>query len=147
MVNLWPEAPRRRPQAAGGRSEPQPSKKKREMKIVKVKRIPLGKDFYALNLCGVLLTKGPLGPVELNHELIHTAQIKEMAYVLFYLWYVAEWLVRMVQYRGYTRGYFNISFEREAYACQNDLHYRAQRKPYSWTKYLVRPRRRSTQKK
>ena len=32
--------------------------------------------------------------------------------------------------------YFNISFEREAYANQWDEHYLEHRRPYSWTKYL-----------
>lgn len=106
------------------------------MRVIINKVIPFGRGFYAINLCGVLFAKGQCNEVTINHEEIHTAQIKELGYVFFYIAYVAEWLVRMVQYRGWVKGYFNVSFEREAYANQGDLLYLRRRKHYCFLKYM-----------
>lgn len=57
---------------------------------------------------------------DLNHELIHTAQMRELGYVPFYILYVLEWIWRLFR-KG--NAYSNISFEREAYAHQNDPDY------------------------
>lgn len=105
------------------------------MKIIYNKIIPFGKGFYALNLFGVLFAKGPCDAVTINHEQIHTAQIKELGYVFFYIVYLIEWAIRMVQYRGYVKGYLNISFEREAYANQYNLKYLQSRKHFSFKRY------------
>ena len=72
----------------------------------------------------------------INHESIHTKQMKEMLYIPFYLWYGVEWLVKLFKYG--KDSYYNISFEREAYANQYDLKYLSNRKPYSWWKYLIK---------
>ena len=77
-----------------------------------------------------------MGRVDVNHEYIHTLQQREMLFVPFYLWYVMEWGIKMVKYRNLHKAYSNISFEREAYACQYDLRYRYRRKPYAWMSYL-----------
>ena len=67
---------------------------------------PIG--FKCINLFGVLFVrKGThMRDIELNHEAIHTAQMKEMLYVFFYLWYVVEWIVRLFK-KG--NAYRNIS--------------------------------------
>lgn len=70
---------------------------------------------------------------DINHELIHTEQMKEMIYVFFYLWYFVEWLVRLF---GKGNAYRNISFEREAYDNDDNLNYLNERKPFVWMKYL-----------
>ncbi len=106
------------------------------MKIIYNKLIPFGKHFYAINLFGVLFAKGPCNEVVINHEQIHSAQIKELAYIFFYIAYVVEWLVRIIQYRGYINGYRNISFEREAYANQHNLNYLSTRRKYNFIKYI-----------
>lgn len=75
--------------------------------------------------------------VELDHEYIHTMQQIEMLFLFFYLWYGIEYLVRLVQYRGNRmQAYYNISFEREAYANEKYPDYKLYRRLYSWTKYL-----------
>ena len=95
----------------------------------------LRKGFTAVNLPGVLVVRPgvELTPQLLNHERIHTAQMRELLYVGFYVLYVAEWLVRLL-HRG--NAYRNISFEREAYANQHDLTYLSRRKHYSWRHYV-----------
>lgn len=108
------------------------------MKIIYNKIIPFGRSFYALNLFGVLFAKGPCDAVTINHEKIHTAQIKELGYVFFYIVYLIEWAIRIVQYRGYVNGYMNISFEREAYANESNLNYLQSRKLFSFKHYYKR---------
>lgn len=107
------------------------------MRIVINKIIPFGKNFYAINLFGVLFVKGPCSPMLINHEKIHTAQIKDLLYLFFYLAYVVEWLVRLLQFRNGYEAYRNISFEREAYANQKNLKYLNGRKRYSFLNYLT----------
>lgn len=106
------------------------------MKVIVNKFIPIGRRFYAINLFGVLFAKGPCGRVTINHESIHTAQIKELLYVPFYIVYVIEWLVRcMILHNGY-KAYRNISFEREAYANESDEGYLARRRVFAFLRYM-----------
>lgn len=108
------------------------------MIIIKNRIIPFGKNFYAINLFGVLFAKGDCDSVTINHELIHTAQIKELGYIFFYILYLIEWSVRVVQYRGFQKGYSNISFEREAYQNQCDMSYRNNRRKFGFIHYMCR---------
>lgn len=43
------------------------------------------KSFIAINLFGIIVTCEELSKEELNHELIHTAQARELLYIPFYL--------------------------------------------------------------
>ena len=107
------------------------------MKIVRNNIIPF-KGYKAVNLFGILFVRGDsvIGSVDINHESIHTEQMKEMLYVFFYLWYGIEWLVRLVQYRNAHTAYRNIGFEREAYMNQGNMGYLQGRGRYAWVKYL-----------
>ena len=62
------------------------------MKIIHNNWFPFGR-YKAINLFGILFSKEVLTEEELNHETIHTAQMKEMLYIFFYLWYVIEYIV------------------------------------------------------
>lgn len=115
------------------------------MKIIFNKYIPF-KGFLAINLFGVLFVrKRPNGenPVlsksTINHENIHTEQMKEMGYIFFYLWYFIEWLFRCLKLVFVASSpYYDISFEREAFDNQNNLDYICNRKHFSWLKYLFK---------
>ena len=74
--------------------------------------------------------------VLLNHERIHIRQQLELLIVLFFIWYGIEFLVRLIRYKNRRVAYYNISFEREAYANEKDLHYLKQRSFWSFLKYL-----------
>lgn len=105
------------------------------MKVIKNRFIPfkIG-DLMAINLFGVVFLRREytMRPDELNHEAIHTAQMRELGYVPFYMLYVAEWLVRLFM-KG--NAYMNLTFEREAYGHQRDLGYLAHRKHFAqWRK-------------
>jgi hypothetical protein len=51
----------------------------------------------------------------------------------FYLWYGVEWVIRLF---GRGNAYRNISFEREAYANQDDILYLDTRRPFYFLKYM-----------
>ena len=52
----------------------------------------MAQSYYAICLFGFIFARRPLTAVELNHERIHAVQQRELLYVPFLLWYVAEWL-------------------------------------------------------
>ena len=106
------------------------------MPVIKNKLLPFGKNYFAINLFGIIFAKGECSVLTLNHEKIHTRQMLELLVLPFYLLYVIEWLVRLCQYRNSFIAYHNISFEREAYAHGDDLNYLKNRKPFSFLKYL-----------
>lgn len=101
------------------------------MKLIYNSIIPF-KGFAAINIFGVIFArKGKsLPPHTINHEKIHTAQMRELLYIGFYLLYIAEWVYRLI---FHTRtAYRGISFEREAYKHQNDYDYILwKRKPFA----------------
>ena len=106
------------------------------MKIIYNNIIPV-KGFSAINLFGFVFSRkecAPLSESTINHERIHTAQMKELLYVFFYLFYLLEWLIKLFRYG--KRSYYNISFEREAYSNEYDASYLRKRKRYSFLKHI-----------
>ena len=104
----------------------------RRHKVFIVRRLLIGKDFLAICLCGFVFSVRPLDATELNHELIHSAQQKELLYLPFFVWYVIEWLVLLLKYRDRMEAYRHIRFEKEAYRHQNDLDYLKKRRHYQY---------------
>lgn len=105
------------------------------MLIINSKILPFGKNYVAINLFGVIFTKARLTADGLRHEKIHTYQQVEKLFIGFYIWYIVEWLIRLMQYRNLHRAYANISFEREAYANQHIVDYKKRRRHYAWIHY------------
>jgi len=101
-------------------------------RIIRIKRRSFMKSFIAINLFGIIVTCEELSKEELNHELIHTAQARELLYIPFYLWYIIEWFFLFLRYRNWMWAYYNIRFEKEAYAHQEDLEYLNRRKHYCY---------------
>ena len=104
------------------------------MKTIRNKYIPF-KGFRAINLFGILFVRGSaiINERTIRHEAIHTAQMKEMLYVFFYLWYVIEWLIRLFMEGN---AYRNISFENEAYTNEDNIIYLEGRQKFAWIKYI-----------
>ena len=111
------------------------------MKVIKNTWFPFG-PYSTINLFGFLFTKSSyLSERTINHEAIHSAQMKEMLYIPFYLWYGIEYIIIGVYdiiagWRSQNKRYHDISFEEEAYANQDDMEYLKNRKRFAWWKYL-----------
>ncbi|MGO4904453.1 hypothetical protein [Flavobacterium sp. W20_MBD1_R3] len=73
-----------------------------------------------------------------NHERIHLRQQLELLILPFFMWYLVEYLVRLVQYRNANLAYRNISFEREAYGKENDFEHLKNRSFLDFLKYLYK---------
>ncbi|MDH3321359.1 MAG: hypothetical protein OEM04_00125 [Flavobacteriaceae bacterium] len=72
----------------------------------------------------------------LNHENIHLHQQKELLWLFFFLFYLIEFIVKLIIYKQPKIAYFNLSFEREAYQNEHNLDYVRQRRVWNFLKYL-----------
>jgi len=75
-------------------------------------------------------------PLLLNHERIHLRQQAELLILPFYIWYVFEYLIKLMQYKDKKQAYRNVSFEREAYANEANPDYLKNRKFWAFLKFL-----------
>lgn len=119
------------------------------MKIIYNSIIPF-KGFLAINLFGILFVRNEyknngLTQSTINHESIHTEQIKELGYVFFYILYFIEWLIKipfswfMKNPRGVKNWpYKSISFEQEAFYNSKDYTYLDNRKHYNWFNFIFK---------
>ena len=121
------------------------------MKIIYNSIIPF-KGFMCINLFGILFVRkkyeGKIFKYIINHESIHTEQMKEMGYIFFYILYVIEWLIKIPfswfykQPKNHSKikkiAYKSISFEQEAYYNQYNYDYLTKRKRYNWIKRIFK---------
>lgn len=116
------------------------------MKIVRSRYLPPLRRHAAINLMGVLFVHPDVHISKrlINHERIHTAQMRELAFLPFYLIYLIEWLLRLVMK---DNAYMSIGFEREAYINENDYDYLNRRKHYAWVKYLKKKKEKTKHNK
>lgn len=98
------------------------------MKIVYLNRIMFSDNIQGLTLFPFIFIRKNRknDKVLLNHEKIHIRQQLELLIIPFYIWYILEWMIK---------GYWNISFEREAYDNEKNLDYLKQRKFFNFTNY------------
>ena len=110
------------------------------MRIVPNGLIPFN-GFGAVNLCGIVFIRRAWLESHdaialsflLNHERIHSAQMRELAYLGFYIVYLLEWIFRLIFHTD--TAYRGISFEREAAAHEYDHYYLDNRKSFAqWRK-------------
>ncbi len=121
------------------------------VKVIRNSILPLS-GFSCINLFGVVFARrGCVVDAEvLRHEAIHTRQMQEMGYIFFYLWYLAEWLIRITSRlarvvfipkgsrRQWLRGaYESILFEREAYRFASQTDYLQNRRHYAWIREFI----------
>ena len=108
------------------------------MKIIHNNFIPF-KGYAAINLFGVIFVRhgANVTPDLLHHEAIHTAQMKDLLYIGFYIWYILEWLIRLCQCRfNPSKAYDAVCFEKEAYEFMKDPDYLSNRYRFTFLKYL-----------
>lgn len=114
--------------------------------------LPSGVIAITLAPFGIYIKKYYLKNTEtINHEKIHLKQQIEMLIIFFYIWYILEWLIKLiiftvrkskVKYESLSElnriVYLNISFEKEAHENDKNLNYLNERKFYSWIKYIFK---------
>ena len=107
--------------------------------MILVSKLFFVKNYVGLSLWPFIILKNSAlkkDAILINHERIHLKQQQELFLLAFYVIYLLEWSVRCVFYLNTYKAYQNISFEREAYANERNLKYTAERKAYSFIKYL-----------
>lgn len=72
----------------------------------------------------------------INHEKIHFYQQLELLILPFYVLYLLHYLVNLIRFRNHHQAYFNICFEKEAYANDQNLNYLQKRPFYAWLKFI-----------
>lgn len=118
--------------------------------IIRTNFIP-PKGFTALNFCGMLFIRKDyyikrINEKTLNHESIHSEQMKEMGYIFFYILYVIEWFIKMILLFSSDKAYAALASEQEAYKNDKDFTYLENRKRWKWLKkvfslnYKYRPK-------
>ena len=75
-------------------------------------------------------------PEVINHEKIHIRQQLELLILPFYLLYLGHFFINLIKYKNKDLAYRNISFEREAYTKETDLHYIRNRRMFQFLHYI-----------
>ena len=78
-------------------------------------------------------------PTVNRHETTHGYQQIETLWILFFVIYGLEYLIKIF-ICGFdtSRAYRSISFEQEAFYNQGDVNYNNTRKHYAWVKYIFK---------
>lgn len=72
----------------------------------------------------------------MNHEQIHLRQQLELLIILFYVFYLLNYIFNRFRYKDHDMAYRNICFERESYTHEKNLQYLKTRKLFSSAKYI-----------
>ena len=96
------------------------------MIIIHTRHFPFG-NYTTINLFGILF---------INHERIHTKQMKEMLYIFFYLWYGLEYIIIRLFHVKQNDAYHDVSLEEEAHNNDDNQDYIYLREHYAWLKYI-----------
>ena len=106
--------------------------------IVRNNIIPF-KGFAAINLFGVFFVRkdARIDPILINHESIHTRQMRETLFAGFYILYLLFWVWLLFKHRfNSNAAYRHIPFEIEAYTNERNMNYLNKRRPFAWIGYL-----------
>jgi hypothetical protein len=107
--------------------------------ILIVNKYVLGKSFKGVSLWPFVILKNPelkKDETFINHEKIHLRQQIELLILPFYIWYLIEYLLRLIQYKDRFLAYKNISFEREAYTQEMKENYIKERKFWAFLQFV-----------
>lgn len=88
----------------------------------------------AISLGIAVFSRGKMNASTRMHETIHYRQWLELGFIGFLLLYPAFWLWNRLKGLDGATAYFEIPFEKEAYANQDDLGYLTRRKSYAWAR-------------
>ena len=107
--------------------------------MVLVSRFFVPKGYSGITLYPFILVKSRDSKKDLillNHEQIHLRQQLELLIIPFFVWYVLEYLFKIVKHKNHLKAYQNISFEVEAYQNEKDLEYLKSRSFWNFLNYL-----------
>ena len=109
--------------------------------IIKNSKIPRYLSFfissYAIALWPFIFIRDEGDKQTIVHEKIHLRQQVELGILGFYLLYAGFWLYYLAKTRNSYIAYYEIPFEKEAFACQSmGDKYLKNRQLYSWINYL-----------
>jgi hypothetical protein len=106
----------------------------------KITSLILGKNYAAMCISPFILVSRRIdvknNPKIVNHEKIHAHQQLEMLWVFFFIWYILEYLIRLITYWSHDKAYQNLAHEKEAYQNSGNPEYLETRKFYAWIKLL-----------
>lgn len=74
---------------------------------------------------------------------IHAKQQLETLWVLFFVLYALEYVIKLILCGDMSRAYKSISFEQEAFSNENDVNYLEKRKLWCWIKYVFKMKKRT----
>jgi len=104
--------------------------------IIKNSRIPKLASWFmdvrAITLFPFIFIKDEGDEILIRHETIHIQQQLELLIVGFYVWYLVDFLIKLIKVRKPTWAYYKIIFEEEAYANQADENYLSNRKLWAF---------------
>ena len=110
-----------------------------ELKRVYCKHFPFA-GYKAFTLCPWVFirekAKQRYTPTCHRHETTHALQQIETLWVLFFIIYGLEYVIKLCCCFNTDKAYRSVSFEQEAYATQGKVDYNDNRKHYAWIKYV-----------
>jgi cell division protein FtsB len=71
----------------------------------------------------------------IRHETIHLKQQLELLIIPFYLLYFLNYVINLYRYKNHYKAYYQIIFEREAYAKDKDILYLRNRPLWAFMTY------------
>jgi len=100
--------------------------------VIKNSRVPGWLSWFikvrAITLFPFIFIKDEGDEILIRHETIHIKQQLELLIVGFYVWYLVDYLIKLIKTRNPKWAYYHIIFEREAYDNQADADYLSKRK-------------------
>jgi hypothetical protein len=102
--------------------------------------LPFRWGYKAITLCPIAIfycsEEVRDDPNTRNHELIHWEQQKETLCLLFYIWYLVEYLIKLIRFMDHQKAYRGIGFEQEAKKYDRAPEYLNTRKPFHWMRFI-----------
>lgn len=90
----------------------------------------------AITLYPFIISRDKMSEITIRHECIHLEQQRELWVIPFYVLYIFYWLNAKISGMTNEEAYFQIPFEKEAYAKMYDENYLKTRKRFSWRDYI-----------
>ena len=107
--------------------------------ILEQKLLP-PKGFAAINIFGFIWIRNihDISEKTMRHECIHTLQCRELLYILHYLLYCFEWIIKLLICFNFDKAYRSVSLEQEAYENDHNENYKNERIRFNFIKYIFK---------